>query len=89
MRTFKLGDKAHIDDEENSPSTVKECLEYILNNYDGDLEGIRAYFNELIQNGGGTTEYDDRLELCWKDCVWNENLEEFEMVKNVANIIFD
>lgn len=63
MRTFKLEDKAHIADEENSPHTVKECLEYIIKNYDGDLAGIERYYNELLKDGGGTTEYDDRLEL--------------------------
>ena len=89
MRTFKLGDKAHIYDEENSPHTVKECLEYIINNYDGDMRGIETYFNELLKDGSGTTEYDDRLELSYKDCVWNENWEDFEMVRNYANIIFD
>ena len=89
MRTFKLGDKAHIYDEENSPHTVKECLEYIINHYDGDMRGIETYFNELLKDGSGTTEYDDRLELSWKDCVWNENMEQFEMVRNYANIIFE
>lgn len=89
MRTFKLEDKAHIADEENSPHTVKECLEYIIKNYDGDLAGIERYYNELLKDGGGTTEYDDRLELSWKDCVWNENWEDFEMVRNYADIIFD
>lgn len=89
MRTFKLEDKAHIYDEENSPHTVKECLEYIINHYDGDLDGIRAYFDKLVKDGGGTTEYDDRLELSWKNCVWNENWEDFEMVREYADIIFD
>lgn len=89
MRTFRLDDKAHIDNEENSPHTVKECLEYIINHYDGDMRGIETYFNELLKDGSGTTEYDDRLELSWKDCVWNENWEDFEMVRNYADIIFD
>ena len=89
MRTFRLDDKAHIDNEENSPHTVKECLEYIINHYDGDMRGIETYFNELLKDGGGTTEYDDRLELSWKDCVWNENWEDFEMVRNYADIIFE
>ena len=89
MRTFKLEDKAHIDNEENSPHTVKECLEYILNNYDGDLAGIERYYNELLKDGGGTTNWDEGISLSWKDCVWNENWEDFEMVRNYADIIFD
>jgi hypothetical protein len=89
MRTFKLEDKAHIYDEENSPHTVKECLEYIIKNYGGDMEGIERYYNKLLKDGGGTTEHDERISLSWKDCVWNENWEDFEMVRNYADIIFE
>jgi hypothetical protein len=89
MRTFKLEDKAHIYDEENSPHTVRECFEYILSHYNGDLEGIRAKFNKLLKDGGGTTEHDEYILISWKDCVYNDFLEDFEMVRNYADIVFE
>lgn len=89
MRTFKLEDKAHIYDEENSPHTVKECFEYILKNYDGDLEGIERYFNKLLKDGGGTTEHDEGIPISYKNSVYNEGLEDFEMVREYADIIFE
>lgn len=89
MKTFKLEDKAHIYDEVNSPHTVRECFEYIINNYDGDLEGIKTYFDMLLNDEGGTTENDECISLSWKDCVYNEDLEDFEMVREYADIILD
>lgn len=89
MRTFKLEDKAHIYDEKNSPHTVKECFEYILNNYYGDMEGIQRYFDKLLKDGGGTTEHDEGILMSYKNCVYNEGLGDFEMIREYADIIFD
>lgn len=89
MRTFKLEDKAHIYDEENSPHTVKECLEYIINNYDGDLEGIRAYFAKLLKDGGGTTEHDEGIPISYKNTVFNEDFGDYETIREYADIIFE
>ena len=64
-------------------------FEYIIKNYKGDLDGVKAYFDKLIKDGGGTTEYDNRLVVSWKDCVYNEYFSDFEMVRNIVDIIFE
>lgn len=89
MRTFKLEDKAHIYDEENSPHTVKECFEYILKNYDGDLESVERYFNKLLKDGGGTTEHDEGILMSYKNTVFNEDFGDYETIREYADIIFD
>ncbi len=91
MRTFKLDDKAHIYGEEDSPNTVRECLEYIIKNWSGDagIGVVQEYLDKLIKDGGGTTEYDNRLVVSWKDCVYNEYFSDFEMVRNIVDIIFE
>jgi hypothetical protein len=85
----KWGRDIHWDQNCKWNLPIRHVVENILNNYDGDLAGIERYYNELLKDGGGTTNWDEGISLSWKDCVWNENWEDFEMVRNYADIIFE